>query len=78
MPIYKGITQIASGKLYKASTVIQNAYKASDEISERAGALLMARGVDINKGPLDRDLPPALKANLDPLILGMQSNPKAE
>lgn len=32
MPIYKGTTQIASGKLYKASTVIQNAYKASDEV----------------------------------------------
>ena len=32
MPIYKGTTQIASGKLFKASTVIQNAYKASDEV----------------------------------------------
>mgnify|MGYP003150727840 CR=1 FL=1 len=32
MPIYKGSTQIASGDLYKESTVIQNVYKASDEV----------------------------------------------
>ncbi len=32
MPIYKGTTEIVSGKLYKASTVIQDVYKASDEV----------------------------------------------
>ena len=77
LPDMKKLGESANVGIMKAN-FLGPAYKASDEISERAGALLMARGVDINKGPLDRDLPPALKANLDPLILGMQSNPKAE
>lgn len=42
------------------------------EISTRAGALLKARGVNINETQMD--LPPALKANIDPLIFGMRSN----
>ena len=32
MPIYQGSTQIASGDLYKESTVIQNVYKGSSEV----------------------------------------------
>tara|TARA_B100000900_G_scaffold297537_1_gene256068 strand:- start:8902 stop:10395 length:1494 start_codon:yes stop_codon:yes gene_type:complete len=45
---------------------------AEKEISTRAGALLKARGVNINETQMD--LPPALKANIDPLIFGMRSN----
>jgi len=49
---------------------------AEKEISTRAGALLKARGIDINETQMN--LPPAVKANIDPLILGMRSNTTEE
>ena len=48
----------------------------SDEVETRASALMRARGIDPNKG--DLDLPPAVSVKIDPLIMGMQSDPTNE
>ena len=45
-------------------------------VESQAKALLRARGIDPNKG--DLNLPPALSVKINPLILGMQSNPVNE
>ena len=49
---------------------------AEKEISTRAAALLKARGINIDE--TEMDLPPALKANIDPLIVGMRANTTEE
>ena len=48
----------------------------SSTVESQAKALLRARGIDPNKG--DLNLPPALSVKINPLILGMQSNPVNE
>ena len=48
-----------------------------EEIETRSSALMEAAGVDM-KDTLGDKLPTAVKVKLDPLILGMQSNPAAE
>ena len=48
----------------------------SNEVESRASALMRARGIDPNKG--DLDLPPAVSVKVDPLIMGMQSDPTNE
>jgi len=53
------------------------AQDSSTEIETRSDALLKAAGVDI-EGSLASKLPVAIQVKLDPLILGMQDNPKAE
>ena len=45
-------------------------------VESQAKALLRARGIDPNKG--DLNIPPALSVKINPLILGMQSNPVNE
>jgi len=53
------------------------AQDSTKEIETRTSALLEAAGVDM-KDTLGDKLPTAVKVKLDPLILGMQSNPAAE
>jgi len=53
------------------------AQDSSKEIETRSSALLKAAGVDIESS-LASKLPAAIQVKLDPLILGMQDNPKAE
>ena len=48
----------------------------SSTVESQAKALLRARGIDPNKG--DLNLPPTLSVKINPLILGMQSNPVNE
>ena len=48
----------------------------SNEVETRASALMRARGIDPNKG--DLNLPPAVSVKIDPLIMGMQSDPTNE
>ena len=48
----------------------------SNEVESRASALMRARGIDPNKG--DLNLPPAVSVKVDPLIMGMQSDPTNE
>tara|TARA_R100001440_G_scaffold16741_4_gene28339 strand:- start:3769 stop:5157 length:1389 start_codon:yes stop_codon:yes gene_type:complete len=51
---------------------------AGNEVAKRSEALLKAAGVDINdSGALD-DLPPSAKVKLDPLLLGMSTDPATE
>ena len=52
------------------------AKRASKDINDRAMALLEARGIDINEQTID--VPPALKGNIDPVMLGMRDNPTEE
>ena len=52
------------------------AKRASKDINDRAMALLEARGIDVNEQTID--IPPALKGNIDPVILGMRDNPTEE
>ena len=53
------------------------AQDSSKEIETRSSALLKAAGVDVESS-LASKLPAAIQVKLDPLILGMQDNPKAE
>ena len=48
----------------------------SNEVESRASALMRARGIDPNQG--DLNLPPAVSVKIDPLIMGMQSDPTNE
>ena len=48
----------------------------TSQVETRVKALARARGIDLNRG--DLDLPAAVKVKLDPLVLGMQSNPTNE
>ena len=51
---------------------------AGNEVAKKSEALLKAAGVDINNsGALD-DLPPSAKVKLDPLLLGMSTDPATE
>ena len=51
---------------------------AGNEVAKKSEALLKAAGVDINdSGALD-DLPPSAKVKLDPLLLGMSTDPATE
>jgi hypothetical protein len=52
------------------------AKRASKDINDRAMALLEARGIDVNEQTID--IPPALKGNIDPVMLGMRDNPTEE
>ena len=49
---------------------------AGSEITNRAAALIKARGIDVNEQTVE--LPPALKGKIDPLILGIKDNPVEE
>ena len=53
------------------------AQDSTKEIKTRTDAMLKAAGVDMDDTLGDK-LPTAIKVKLDPLILGMQDNPKAE
>ncbi len=48
----------------------------TSQVETRVKALARARGIDLNRG--DLNLPAAVKVKLDPLVLGMQSNPTNE
>ena len=48
----------------------------TSQVETRVKALAKARGIDLNRG--DLNLPSAVKVKLDPLVLGMQSNPTNE
>jgi len=48
----------------------------TSQVETRVKALAKARGIDLNRG--DLNLPAAVKVKLDPLVLGMQSNPTNE
>ena len=49
---------------------------ASKDINERAMSLIEARGIDLNEQTIE--VPPALKGNIDPVMLGMRDNPTEE
>jgi len=51
---------------------------AGNEVAKKSEALLKAAGVDINNSGVMDDLPPSAKVKLDPLILGMSTDPAKE
>ena len=50
----------------------------ANEGAKKAESLLKAAGVDINDSGSFKDLPPATKVKLDPLVLGMNTDPYKE
>lgn len=51
---------------------------AGNEVAKKSESLLKAAGVDINNSGVMDDLPPSAKVELDPLILGMNTDPAKE